>query len=282
MIDYPITAQTTQHKGGDGKTTLTLHIGAAFALRGATVVMIDADPQGNLTQVLRRKKNPGLLRLLSAIQDDWKNVLEAVDPKVWAGNAVRQPGGELWIVPGHVHNRMLPQMLGQDDMFGATYMELRERLEELAGFADIVLIDTSPTPSMMHGLGYMAADHIIVPTQAEQQSLFGVHASTLALKEGQKKRTENGIAPYNLLGYQVNRFNTKLKDHRENFAALAQQYDPALLLNPITERTVWKEAASRHMSLFAFDAKGHQGQAKDCAIYELLNTVNHIQGQVLS
>lgn len=272
MINYPTVIEVLQHKGGVGKTTLTMNIGAALALRGARVVLIDADPQGSLTKALKQERKPGMIGVL-AMDQDWEQWTLKLHPELWAGKVHRQPQGKLYLVPGHRHNRVLPTMLG-DNMFGADYTRLRDRLEELAGFADVVLIDTNPTPSMMHGLAYLASDYIIIPTQAESLSLEGVLESTRALIEGKDKRAEHGIPPYRLLGYQVNMFDAQLKDHNSHHAALVKKFGADSVWQPISDRTVWKEASSRRCTLFAFNAKGHQADAKDIAIAELSASVD--------
>ena len=183
----------TNEKGGVGKTTLALHIAAGLALMNKRVLLLDSDPQGHCANQLKVKEFGGLYRLL--VQDEeWRNVLRMPDQDRWGGVGGRSPGCELYVLPSNIETRGIPLMISDP-------LVLRERLAELNNAIDVVVIDTSPTPSLLQTVVYCATDNIIMPTQCERLSLDGLQKSTLHISHQNKAREGHGIAePVELMG----------------------------------------------------------------------------------
>mgnify|MGYP003373305448 CR=1 FL=1 len=60
----PYVLSVTQRKGGDGKTTISTHMAAGLALKGARVCLIDTDPQGDAARLLGLRPTDGLYKWL--------------------------------------------------------------------------------------------------------------------------------------------------------------------------------------------------------------------------
>ena len=78
-------------KGGVGKTTLAIHIAAGLSLRGYTVVLVDADPQGNATTALGLAKEPAVHDLIVR-NASWRDSLRTVHPDVYSPPEFQSPG----------------------------------------------------------------------------------------------------------------------------------------------------------------------------------------------
>lgn len=252
-------------KGGVGKTTTSNTVAAGLAIAGYKVLLIDADPQGSLTESFGMKKFDGLVRLL-AQEAEWTDVVRAIPSERWAGGYKEK--GQLYVVPGHLNLRGLPAMLSDN------FMILRERLEELEGGIDVVIIDTSPTPSVIHGLAYLASDAILFPVEAEYLAMRGLASSRQNMQRGNKSRQMHGLPPIHLLGVLPTKVEERTKNHSDNIALLNEHLPEGELLEPIMKRTVWRDASQNAVSIFAYK----DGEAQRLAENEAWRVVEHVQG----
>ena len=155
-------------KGGVGKTALTAGIGAALARQGISTLVVDADPQGSLTQSLgispRRTLASALLEgapLTTAIVE--------IRPK-------------LSLIPADRTVAAIEGWLYGDP---ARRTALRDALKPLDAVYELTLIDTPPGHSMTNVTAYLAADGLVVPCSPDGLSLQGVRGveENLALLE---------------------------------------------------------------------------------------------------
>lgn len=151
-------------KGGVGKTTTAVNLGAALAQSRRRVLLVDMDPQGNATV------GSGVAR------DDLElSVYDALlDPAVASAAVVKRDSG----------HHILP---ARDDLAGAQvelldmdeqrYFRLREVLRG-AGEYDYVLVDCPPALNILTVNALAAADGVLIPVQCEYYSLEGLAALT--------------------------------------------------------------------------------------------------------
>jgi chromosome partitioning protein len=223
-------------KGGVGKTTLATHIAAGLALRGARVVLIDADPQGHAGYALGINYEPGLYNLLVR-NAPWKDVLRMANPGVY--DMPGQPvNGQLFVLPGNTETRSIAQNVSDA-------LIVRKRFAELDGHVDYVIVDTSPTPSLLHGAIYLATHALLYPTRCEALSFQGLLSSFDHRVASDKFRAESGMTPIAVLGIVPTMFRKKTTEHRENLDKLKASYDGIIpVWDAISQATVWTEAHS--------------------------------------
>jgi chromosome partitioning protein len=229
-------------KGGVGKTTLATHIAAGLAVKGLRVVLVDADPQGHATVAMGLPKEPGLYDLL--VRDAaFKNVLRFIQPKQYQvpDQAV---SGQLFIVPSNVETRNIANSIS--DSFAVS-----ERFNELQSSVDIVIFDTSPTPSLLHGSIYLATDALIYPTTCEFLSFDGLVESIKHRQAADGHRAQWNLSNIEVLGIVPTMYRTNTLEHTENLNQLRQQFG-ALVWDPIPQRTIWAEAAAIRRPVFSF------------------------------
>lgn len=238
-------------KGGVGKTTISRHIAAGLAMGGQRVVVIDADAQANCTSQFQVPESGGLYELL--VHDaEWNAVTHAVDPAVFAGS--EQCAGELYILPSNVETRVIPMLI--DDT-----LRLHERIQELDGWADVVVIDTSPTPSLLHGMIYIATDWMVYPTMCELLSLEGLRKSVMRLEALNKNKRAHGLPEAQLMGIQPTMYDVRTNAHDYGLSLLVENFKrkawPA-----IPTRTIWRDAAFAQKTVFAYDTKDHKAKTE--------------------
>jgi len=230
-------------KGGVGKTTLAVHIAAGLAARGWRVVLADADPQGHATVSLGLPKEAGLYDLLVR-QAPFQQVLRPAPIESYQIPGAEPTTGKLFVVPSNVETRNIAGSIS--DAF-----TVDERFRELSNAVDIVIFDTSPTPSLLHGSIYLATDGIIYPTKCEYLSFDGLVESLGHRETAQQQRRKWGLANIRVLGIIPVMFRNKTLEHAENLAHLKERFG-ALVWAPITQRTIWAEAAAMRQPVFTF------------------------------
>lgn len=246
-------------KGGVGKTTLATHIAAGLAIKGARVVLVDTDPQAHAAISLGIQPRPSLHDMLVR-QANFKELLEFVDPQIYAPDG--KSGGQLFVLPGDTETRVIPMLV--PDVW-----RLRRRLLQLAsGGVDYIVIDTSPTPTLIHSMVFMATDSIIYPTTCERLSFDGLVQSLNRTQEADEVRTPNMDA-IQRLGIIPVMFRAKTVEHSENLRVLKEHY-PEMVWKPLPMRITWAEASGLSQTVFA--AEPMSSASKE--VWEVVNRIS--------
>jgi chromosome partitioning protein len=148
-------------KGGVGKTTTAVNLGAALAELGYRVLVVDLDPQGNATTGLGINAR----NLQSSIYDvllndvDLEDCIEptAVRNLFLAPATIDLAGAEIELVPAFSRE-----------------LRLRRALERIEDDYDFVLIDCPPSLGLLTVNGLAAASEVVVPIQCEYYALEGL------------------------------------------------------------------------------------------------------------
>ena len=156
-------------KGGVGKTTTTVNVGACIAEAGYGTLVVDVDPQANATVGLgiERTRSPGLYEVLTGEA----SALEALAETRIQGLRLLPAGAGLAGA-----NIELPRMEGFEDCLRDCLAPVRDRFE-------YVLLDCPPSLGPLTVSALVAADSVIVPVQTEYFALEGLAGllETLAL-----------------------------------------------------------------------------------------------------
>lgn len=246
-----------QEKGGTGKTTLATHIAAGLAIRGHRTLLIDADGQGHATRMFGAALEAGLYNLLVR-NAPWADVLRVVSPERYALTA---PSGFLSLLPGNNETMFIPLAINDPYRF-------HHRLGELAHTFDTIIIDTSPTPSLLNGSVLFASNGIIYPTQAEYFSLKALEESIRHTRDFGAMQAQQALREVELLGVIPTMLRTNTVEHQENLKLMATQgvsMWPALPL-----RITWPEAAMNRKSIFVY-------APNSAAASELWDIVDHVE-----
>lgn len=227
-------------KGGVGKTTLATHIATGLAVRGYRVILIDADPQGHATVALGLQRGPGLYDLLVR-EESFAQVLQPVPSEHYAipGQKVE---GQLYIVASNAETRAIPLMTSDG-------LIVLKRLSELRDSVDVVIFDTSPTPSLLHASIYMATNAIVYPTECEYLSLDGLVQSLSHKDMVQPTRQQWGLDTLEVMGIVPMKYRAKTLLHMRNLKSLQKQFGQKVW-PPIALRTIWGEASLMRRPVF--------------------------------
>ena len=209
------------HKGGVGKTTVTVNLGGAFVALGRRVLLVDCDPQGSLSEAL------GLTAAAPTLID----VLAGDAP---ASAAVRPTAVErLAVLPA---SQELTNV--EDRLYGQAgwHQALRRALDPLTEY-DVMLLDTPPGLGVLSLLGIVAGDAALVlcPPEYLAQRALGNVLATLE----RARRITPGIA---LAGVLPTLVGGRSRHQQTVLAELAAEYGDRLL-PAIPRRAVLQDAA---------------------------------------
>ena len=238
-------------KGGVAKTTSTLNLAVAFAERGLNVLVVDLDPQGNLTMsqglnpdTIERSMFDVLVHRLPITE-----VIQAREIDV-AVSSIDLAGAEL----------ALSSMIGRERALDKALLPVRETY-------DYILIDTPPSLGLLTINAFVASDGVIVPVQCEYLSLRGLVQleNTLSMvRENLNPRVEiQGILP--------TMYDQRTLHSREAIDILQENFGDLVFDTRIRKTIRYAEAPVKGASVLKYDPKGEAaGYYRDLA-KEVLN-----------
>ena len=206
-------------KGGVGKTTTTVNLGVGLAMQGKKVLLIDADPQGDLTTCLGWQDTDNLgITLATKLTDVINETMN--DPTV--GILHHDEGVDL--VPANLELSAM-----EFNLVNAMSREtaLRNYLSEVKDKYDYILIDCMPSLGMVTINALSAADSVIIPVQAQYLPAKGMTQLVQTISRV-KKRINPGLKIdgmlLTLVDSRTNLAKSTIEALRENFGSQIKMY----------------------------------------------------------
>ena len=228
-------------KGGVAKTTTTLNLGVALVEKGQRVLVIDLDPQGNLT--MSQGWNPDEIdRSMFDVLVHRLPITEIIRThEVDVGVAsIDLAGAEL----------ALSSMIGRERALEKALLPVREAY-------DYILIDTPPSLGLLTINALVASNGVIVPVQCEYLSLRGL----VQLENTLSMIRENLNPDVEIQGILPTMFDTRTLHSREAVEILEENFGDLVYKTRIRKTVRYAEAPVKGSSVLGYDPTGTAAEA---------------------
>ncbi len=240
-------------KGGVGKTTTAISLGAFLAAKGERVLLLDTDPQANATSGLGFDK----WRLARSTYDVLIGSCSAAEAIV----PTSRRGLELLPASPHLAAAEV-ELTGRDGREAV----LRRALEPVQGAYDFILLDCPPSLGLLTVNALAAATDVIVPVQCEYLALEG-----LSLLLNTVERVRDSLNPsLRVFGILMTMFDPRTNLSEQVVQEVRQHYPEAVFQTVIPRNVRLSEAPSYGLSILDYDAASRGAASYDALADEAL------------
>ena len=223
------------HKGGVGKTTTTVNLGAALSRLGKRILLVDMDSQQNLTTSLMKEEDVTKSIFDSLMQNEPL-------PIVRISEGLDLCPSELALAAAELH---LQARIGRESL-------LKKLLNRVRDNYDFIFIDCPPSLGLFTINALVAATDVFLPLTGETLPLRGI----IMLDETLNDVIQNANSDLKITGVVIQRYNNR-KLNNEVIEAITSKFGAKVFDTKIRECIALAEAPAAHCSIFDYDSKSN-------------------------
>jgi len=246
-MSKPIILAIFNNKGGTGKTTIAFNTAAGLQRLGKSVLMVDLDPQANLTMAVGLPLKQKHIGHLLTGDGQWEEV-------ILEGN--KSEGNRFGFFPSSLNLLRSEAILSSDAEIYALRDKLEAQYEKMSdNFYDFIVIDCPPSLGILTRNALSAAQYYIVPLQGENFAFRGLDQ---IIKEAARIKKDFNPS-LTLAGILKNRFAERTVFGADIQQALIESGLP-VFSSVIRQNISLMESAAENKSIFDYDP-GSNGAA---------------------
>lgn len=223
----------SNHKGGVGKTTSAINIGAGLNKLGNKVLLIDLDPQANLSQslgVINEEEN-----IYGALRGKYKlspiNIIEGLD-----------------IIPSTLDLSGAEVELSGEP--GREYI-LKELIDQVRDNYDFILIDSPPSLGLLTINAFTSSEEILIPLQAEYLALQGL-SKLVEVVDKIKSRLNKSLK---VGGVFITQYDKRKVLNRDVLETIEGHFKDVVFTTKIRDNIALAEAPATGLDIFRYNSK---------------------------
>jgi chromosome partitioning protein len=225
----------SNHKGGVGKTTSSINIGAGLNKLGKRVLLIDFDPQANLSQSL------GIIDAEFTIYGAMRGFYKITPFTILPG---------LDIVPSTIDlSGAELEMIGEP---GREYI-LKQTIEPIKNKYDFIIIDSPPSLGLLTINSFTASDKVLIPLQAQFLALQGLVELVEVIKKIQTKLNTN----LSLGGVFITQYDNRKILNKNVSETIVDYFKDEVFKTKIRDNIALAEAPSKALDIFRYNSKSY-------------------------
>jgi len=239
----------SNHKGGVGKTTSTINIGAGLVELGKKVLLIDLDPQANLSQSLGYPDED--VNIYGAFKGDYKiqpiQVVKGLD-----------------IIPSTLDLSGAEVEVSEEAK--AKYI-LKKLLDPIRASYDYILIDCPPSLGLLTINAFIASDEVFIPLQAQYLAIQGL-TKLIDVIDRVKSKLNKGIR---VGGIFITQYDQRRILNRNVAAIIDNHFKDKVFNTKIRDNIALAEAPAENMDIFRYSSKSYGAEDYLSLCKEIIN-----------